>query len=53
MNPDGDNMYLLTYANEVLEQCEVCRPFDKAPRVPVAGTSTVSMLNEKLQADLP
>ena len=45
-------MHLLACAGEVLEQCEVCRPFDKAPRVPAAGTSTVPMFDENLQVDL-
>ena len=36
----------------VFEQCEGCRPFNKAPQAPVAGTSTAAMLNEKLQVDL-
>ena len=46
-------MHLLTYVDEVLVQCVVCRPYDKAPRVPVAGASTVSTLNEELHVGLP
>ena len=46
-------MHLANYVDEVLAHCEVCRAYDKAPRVPIAGTSTVSMRNEKLQAGLP
>ena len=37
---------------EVLEQCDVRRALDRALRVPVAGTSSVSMYDEKLQYDL-
>ena len=29
-----------------------CRAFGRAPQVPLAGTSTASMVNEKLQIDL-
>ena len=42
-------MYLLACADEVTEQCEVRRSSDKAPHVPAAGASAVSMLSEKLQ----
>ena len=45
-------MHLVRFADEVAEQCEVCRAFDKAPRIPIAGTSTASAFNEKLQIDL-
>ena len=31
---------------------EVCRSSAKAPRGPIAGTTTVSMSDEKLRADL-
>ena len=40
------------FADGDLEQCEVCRAFDKAPHAPIGGTSTVAMFNGKLQADL-
>ena len=36
----------------VVTQCEVCRAFDKAPHLPIAGTSMVAAFNEKLQVDL-
>ena len=39
-------------AGEVLEQCEICRAFDKAPRIPIAGTSIFSAINEEVRADL-
>ena len=38
-----ENMHLLTCADAVSEQFEVRRAFDKAPHVPIGGTSTVSM----------
>ena len=44
---DKGNMQLIACADEV------CQAFDKAPRAPVAGTSTVAVFNEKLQVDLP
>ena len=47
----GDNLHLLEHVVGVLEHCDACRALDRAPRVPIAGTSTVSMLNEKLQVD--
>ena len=34
-------------SDEALEHCDVGRAFDKAPHVPIAGKSAVSMLNEK------
>ena len=49
---DGGNFHLVDNADEVLEQCEVCRAFDKAPHVLAVGTSTASMSDEKAQVDL-
>ena len=45
-------MGLANFAYEVLEQCEICRAFNKAPHIPIAGASTVSAFKEKFQADL-
>ena len=45
-------MGLANFAYEVLEQCEICCAFDKAPHIPIAGASTVAAFNEKLQAYL-
>ena len=36
----------------MLETCDACRAFDKAPHVPIAGTTTVSSFNKKVQVDL-
>ena len=45
-------MHSLIHVDEVLEQCELRRPSEKAPHVPVAGTPTASIPNEELQEDL-
>ena len=45
-------MHLLTCADEVLAQCEVCQAFEKASHIPAAGTSTAAMFNANLPADL-
>ena len=52
MDAEEDNLSLLRHVEEVVNQCDVCKAFDKAPRAPIAGTSTVAMFNEKLQVDL-
>ena len=49
---EGGNSHLADRAGEVLESCDVCEAFDKAPHVPTAGTSTASMFNEKAQVGL-
>ena len=41
-------MHLLICVDKELAQCELCQSFGKAPHAPVAGTSTVATLNEKL-----
>ena len=38
--------------DQVLETCDVCRAFDKAPHIPIDGTTTVSAFNEKVQVGL-
>ena len=42
----------LTCVDEVSQQRVVCRAFDEAPHVPVAGASMVPMFNEKLRAGI-
>ena len=49
---DGGDYRLVNYADEASEPCEVCMALDKVSHVPIAGTSTVSMFNEKAQVDL-
>ena len=53
LESDGDNLHLLTCVDEVLEQRDVCRAFDRAPNAPVARTPAVALSDENLQADLP
>ena len=45
-------MHLPTCVDEALARCEVCQAFERAPRAPAAGISTVATLNGKLQAGL-
>ena len=52
VDSEGKNMHLRPRADEVLSQPEICQVFEEAPHIPAAGTSTVAMLNEILQADL-
>ena len=49
---EGDNVHLRQHVGEVLEHCEVCRTFDCAPYVPLAGTSAVPMFNGEVQVGL-
>ena len=49
---DGRANSLIQYVDEVVGNCDVCKAFDSAPAIPVAGTSSVSAFNEKLQVDL-
>ena len=46
----GGKTHLQNYMDEMSGHCEVCCAFDDAPHVPIAGTSTKSMLNWKVQA---
>ena len=48
----GEHVHLITRDDEVLDQCELCRAFDKAPRAPIAGALAASMFYEKLRAGL-
>ena len=49
---DWGNTHLANYVDVALGHCEVRRAFDKAPHVPIAGTSKVSTLNGKLQEQI-
>ena len=49
---DGGNARLATEVERLLQQREVCCPFDKAPYLPVVGASTVSTYDQKLRVDL-
>ena len=46
VDAEGGNLSLLRHVEEVVNQCDVCKAFDEAPRAPIAGTSAVAMLNE-------
>ena len=49
---DGKADGLIALADDVVRECETFRAFDVAPAIPVAGTSSVSSFNEKVQVDL-
>ena len=53
VDSENGNSHLVNFADEVLEHCDVCDALDKAPHVPIAGASTASVFNEKVQVDLP
>ena len=40
------------FAGDILEQCDVCKAFDQAPHIAIAGTSAVSTFQEKVRVDL-
>ena len=42
----------MNYVDGVLGRCGVCRASDKAPHLPIPGTSTVLTFNGNLQVDL-
>ena len=49
---DGRADGLNPLADDVVRECEICRAFDVAPAIPVAGTLSASSFNEKVQAGL-
>ena len=48
VDSDGGMSHLVAHVDSVLETCEVCRAFDKAPHLPIAGTSSVSCFNKRV-----
>ena len=52
MDAEGDTQSLIQHVDEVASQRDTCKAFEKAPHIPISGTSTVSMFNERLQMDL-
>ena len=52
VDSDSGMSHLVAHVDGVLDTCEVCRAFDKAPHLPIAGTSSVSCFNERVQVDL-
>ena len=49
---DGETMGQLSSADEVRRRREIRRAYEKAPHLPIAGTSSVSPLNENPQLHL-
>ena len=49
---EGGNPHLVNYVDDVLGRYEICRALDKAPRVPIAAASAVSMFYVRAQVDL-
>ena len=52
MDSDWETTGSAKYADAESDQCEIRRAFDKAPNIPIAGTTTVTALNKKLQKSL-
>ena len=46
-------MGVISFVDEVMQVCDVCRVSDKAPQSSIAGISTAPPSNEKLRAGLP
>ena len=53
VDSEGGDSHLANYVDEASENCDVCRAFDKAPHVPIAGAPAVPMFREKARVDLP
>ena len=52
VDAEGGTQSLIQHVDEVASQRDTCKAFERAPRIPISGTSTVSMFNERLQMDL-
>ena len=52
MDSESSNSHLANFVDGVLELCDVSEASDMAPRDSIAGTSTVSTLNEKVQVEV-
>ena len=52
VDSDGEAMGLISFVDEVPHQCDICRAFEQAPYLPIAGTLTASSFNAKLQVGL-
>ena len=51
MDSAGGNPHLANYVAEELEPCEIRRAIDKAPHLPIVGTSTASIFSGKEKVD--
>ena len=49
VDSEGGNSYSVNFVDDVGENCDVRKAFEKAPYVPIAGATAVSMFNEKVQ----
>ena len=52
VDAEGDTQSLIQHVGDVVSQRDASKEFEKAPHVPISGTSSVSMFNERLQMDL-
>ena len=52
VDSDGDNARSLNFADEVPDLRDICRAFDKASELPIAGAPAALTFNEEIQADL-
>ena len=49
---DGKAGRLIPLVGDVVRECEICRTFDVAPAIRVAGTSSASSFNEEAQVGI-
>ena len=49
---DGKADGLIPLVGDVVRECDICRAFDVAPAIPVAGALSVSFFNDKVQTGL-
>ena len=52
VDAEGDTQSRIQHVDDVVSQRDACKAFEKAPRIPTPGTSSVSMFNERLRTDL-
>ena len=53
VDAEGDFQSLLQHVVDVGSHCDICTAPKEAPNIPSAGASSVSMLQEQMQMDLP
>ena len=49
---EGDTQSLIQHVDDVVSSRDARKAFGRAPHIPISGTSSVSMFNERLQMDL-
>ena len=52
MDAEGGTQSLVRHVDDVVAQCDVGAAFEKAPHIPISGTSSASMFNERQRIDL-